>query len=177
VRAFVAFALLLTASPAFAESPFTHRDGSDEGDTLAPITSYPLGESQVVAQSYARNVRMYWIQKDLCDQIGCLVVHNDTKFYKVAEFRIELIDRDGASRWSQNQLLHPLLPQQKIIRVKVAPAGTCDRQVQFVLKHRKTGETMVIDGTTNFCPSPHADNVIRINVKQPEVTVDENQTQ
>ena len=165
--------VLAMASAASADSPFSHRDGSDGGDTILPITSYPLGESQAVARSMARNLRMHWIERDLCDQIGCLVVQNDTKFYKVAEFRIELLDRDGASRWSRNQLVHPLLPKEKLVRLKVAPADSCERDILFVLQHRKTKEQLVMESTTNLCPSPNADNLIRIDVKKPEITVQE----
>ena len=171
--AFIGVAALAMASSAAADSPFTHRDGSDDGDTLVPITSYPLGESQSVAHSMARDLRWHWIERDLCDQIGCLIVENDTKFYRVAEFRIELVDRNGGSRWSRNQLLHPLLPSQKLVRLKVAPADSCDRDVMFVLQHRKTREKLVMESTTNFCPTPNADNVIRINVKKPEIIVPE----
>lgn len=161
------------ASAASADSPFTPRGGADGGDTIVPITSYPLGESQLVARSMARNLRMRWIERDLCDQIGCLVVQNDTKFYKVAEFRIQLVDRDGSSRWSRNQLLHPLLPKEKVVRLKVAPADSCERDIMFVLQHRKTREQLVMESTTNLCPTPNADNLIRIEVKKPEVRVEE----
>lgn len=173
----VALLSLFFASAGAAQSPFTHRDGSDSGDTILPITSYPLGQSQLVAMRMARELQMQWIEQDLCDQIGCLVIHNDTKFYKVAEFRIELFDSEGSSRWSRNQLLHPLLPKDKLVRLKVAPADYCEREIQFVLKHRKTKERLVMESTTNLCPTPHADNVIRIDVKKPEVTVDERQGQ
>ena len=30
-----------------------------------------------------------------------------------------------------------------------------------------------MEGTTNLCTTPHADNVIRINVKKPKITVPE----
>jgi hypothetical protein len=165
--------ILALASSAAADSPFTHRDGSDDGDAILPITSYPLGQSQSVASSMARSLRWHWIERDLCDRLGCLVVQNDTKFYKVAEFRIQLVDRNGGSRWSQNQLLHPLLPNEKLVRLKVAPASSCDRDIMFVLQHRKTREKLVMESTTNFCPTPNADNLIRINVKKPEVIVPE----
>ena len=171
MRALVSVVALALATAAVAQSPFTRRDGSNDGDTLPQITSYPLGESQLVAESLARNVRMYWIEREVCDQLGCLVVQNDTKNYRVAEFRIELLDRDGSSRWSRNQLLHPLLPKQKLVRMKVAPPGSCDRDIMFVLQHRKTKERLVMESTTNLCPTPYADNVIRIDVKKPEVTV------
>ena len=171
--AFVGIVAVVLASSAAADSPFTHRDGSDDGDAILPMTSYPLGESQSVAHSMARALRWQWIERDLCDQVGCLVIRNDTRFYKVAEFRIELIDRNGASRWSQNQLVHPLLPTEKLVRLKVAPADSCDRDIMFVLQHRKTREKLVMESSTNFCPTPNADNVIRINVKKPKITVPE----
>lgn len=167
----VAVLVVTMASAASADSPFTRRGGADEGDTILPITSYPLGRSDVVANAMAGNLRWRWIERDLCDQIGCLVIQNDSKFYKVAEFRIELFDRDGKSRWSRNQLLHPLLPKEKLVRLKVAPADSCLRDIRFVLQHRKTRESLVMDSTTNLCPSPNADNVIRIDVKKPEITV------
>jgi hypothetical protein len=175
VRPFAGFGVLglALASIASAQSPFTHRDGSDEGDAILPITSYPLGQSQVVAASMARNLRMRWLEREACDQIGCLVVQNDTRFYKVAQFRIELMNRDGSSRWSRNQLLHPLLPKEKLVRLKVAPADSCERDIMFVLQHRKTREQLVMESTTNLCPTPNADNVIRIDVKKPEVIVQE----
>jgi hypothetical protein len=172
VRLLAAFGALWLGAAASAQSPFTNRDGSDAADTILPITSYPLGQAQLVAQGLARNVRMHWIEKQLCDEIGCLVVQNDTSNYKVAEFRIELVE-DGGSRWSRNQLLHPLLPKQKLVRLKVAPAESCQRDIRFVLQHRKTKERLVMESSTNLCPTPHADNVIRLNVVRPEVTVEE----
>lgn len=171
MRTWVAFGLAALATASAAQSPFTNRGGGDEGDAILPITSYPLGRSDVVAKQMARNVRMYWIEQEACDQLGCLIVRNDTRLYTVAEFRIELLGDDGSSRWSRNQLLNPLLPKQKLVRLKVAPADSCERDVQFVLRHRKTKERLIMEGTTNFCPSPNADSLIRIEVKQPQVTV------
>jgi hypothetical protein len=168
--------MLVAASTASADSPFTHRDGSDEGDTILPITSYPLGESQVVAHAMLRSLQYHWIQEDMCERFGCLIVQNDTRLFTVAEFRIQSHLRDGTQRWSANLLDHPMLPTDTVTRVKTASID-CDRPVQFVLKHRKTKEKLVMEGTTNLCPTPHADNLIRINIKLPEVTVDEKQPQ
>ena len=177
MRQLAALGLLIlgTATAAPADTPFGH-PFQDEADTIVPITSYPLGESQVVAHSLARDVHYYWIEQDMCDRFGCLVVHNDTRLYKVAEFRILAHRPDGSQRWSANLLEHPLLPTEKVTRIKTASID-CDRPVQFILRQRKTKETVVMEGVTNLCTTPHADNVIRINVKQPEVTIDENQNQ
>ena len=164
---------LALGTVASAQSPFTHRDGSDEGDTILPVTSYPLGGSQAVARGMARELRLQWLQQDLCDQLGCLVVHNDTRAYKLAEMRVQLLGKDGTPRWGRNQLDHPLLPKEKLIRVKVAPADSCQREIMFVLQHRKTRERLEMETTTNLCPTPKADNVIRLNVKTPQVTVED----
>lgn len=176
MRCYVALGLLMlgAASAVSADSPFGH-PFADDADTIVPITSYPLGQSEVVAHSQLRELQYYWVQKDLCDQYGCLIVLNDTRLYKVAEFRIESHLRDGSKRWSANLLDHPLLPTDTITRVKTASID-CERPVQFILKHRKTKETVVMEGTTDLCPTPHADN-LSINIKLPEVTVDEKQPQ
>jgi hypothetical protein len=177
VRLLATLGLLLLGIPtaSSADTPFGH-PYQDEADTIVPLTSYPLGESQVVAHALARNVQMYWIEQDMCDRFGCLVVHNDTRLFKVAEFRILAHLPDGRHRWSANLLEHPLLPTESTTRIKTASVD-CERPIQFVLKQRKTKEVVVMEGTTNLCTTPHADNVIRINVKQPEVTIDESQTQ
>ncbi len=168
---------LVTASAGIAQSPFTHRDGTNDGDTILPITSYPLGQSQVVASRMATALQLEWVKRDLCWQIGCLVIHNDTKFYKVSEIRIQSAGRDGEARWGSNQLQHPLLPKEKLVQLKIASADSCERDIQFVLKHRKTRERLVLESIANLCPTPHVDNIIRIDVRKPEVTVDENQVQ
>jgi hypothetical protein len=172
VRVFAGLLGLGIASAAAADTPFNHHaDG--EGDTILPRTSYPLGQSQVVASSMARSLRMEWVKRDLCWQIGCLVVHNDTKYYKVAEFRVQMPRRDGTARWGPNQLHHSLLPQQKIVRLKTAPSDSCERQLQFVMQNRQTREKMTIETVSNLCPTPHTDNVVRLNVVKPEVTIEE----
>lgn len=177
MRHLATLGLLFLGMPAAAaaDTPFGH-PYQDDADTIVPITSYPLGESQVVAHALARSVQAYWIEQDMCDLFGCLVVHNDTRLYKVAEFRILARLGDGRQRWSANLLEHPLLPKESVTRIKTASID-CYRPVQFTLKQRKTKEVVVMEGTTNLCTTPHADNVIRINVKQPEVTVDESQNQ
>jgi hypothetical protein len=178
VRAVAALGMLALTigTPASADSPFGHRDGDDR-DTIVPITSYPLGESQQVASGMARQLRMHWVQRDLCDQLGCLVVHNDTRNYTVAEFRILSRGRDGMPRWGANQLEHPLLPKQQLVQVKMAAADSCNRDIRFVLKHRKTKETLVMESATNLCPTPHVHNVIHLNVRVPAVTVEDEQPQ
>jgi hypothetical protein len=163
--------LVLAATAATAQSPFTSRDGSDDGDSILPITSYPLGQSQLVSRNMARALRIQWIERDLCDRIGCLIVHNDTRLYKLAEMRVELIGRDGTSRWGRNQLERPLYPKERLTQFKVAPPESCDRAIQFVLKHRKTRERLVMEAIANLCSSPNVDNVIRLDVVKPEVTV------
>lgn len=168
-------ALILLSSAAAADSPFGHTY-SEDADTILPITSYPLGESQIVAHSMANNLRLHWIEQDMCDRFGCLIVRNSTRLYKVAEFRIEAHYRDGTKRWSYNLLEHPLLPTEQVVRVKTASID-CDRPVKLLLKHRKTKEVLVMEGTANLCTTPGADNILRVEVKKPEVTVEENQTQ
>jgi len=163
--------MLGMGSAAPAQSPFDRRDG-EVGDTILPITSYPLGQSEIVAHAALQNLRYHWIEKDLCDRYGCLVVRNESKNYKVAEFRIMSHLRDGTKRWSANLLDHPMLQTDTVTRIKTASID-CERPIRFLLKQRKTKETVVMEGVTNLCTTPHVDNLIRINVKVPEVTVED----
>ena len=173
-------ALLLTlpaAAPAVAQTvpismgPFA---GSSSEDSTAN-TFYPFGESEMMARQMATSVRRTQ-KRDLCWQYGCLVIANQSKKYRITEFRVREAGRDGTMRWSANQFSQfgaPLDPLKAVYLFKTGKPETCDWPVLFVLSDAKRRETMTVQMRASLCMSPHQDSLVRVNVVHPEVIVGE----
>ena len=179
--ALLGVALLLTlpaAAPAVAQtvpismSPFA---GSSSEDSTAN-TFYPFGESEMMARQMATSVRRTQQKRDLCWQYGCLVIANQSKKYRITEFRVREAGRDGTMRWSANQFSQfgaPLDPLKAVYLFKTGKPETCDWPVLFVLRDLKRRETMTVQMRASLCMSPHQDSLVRVNVVHPEVIVGE----
>ena len=167
-------ALLLsvtTASSAFAQQAPWDNEIAAAGDTIAPITSYPLGRSDIVAMSLVQSIRMAEVKEDLCSRYGCLVIVNESRAYKVMEMRVEMTDRKGGKRWGPNQLDRPLLAHQATLRIKVPDLRDCDLPVRFTLRESKGPEEVSIDDRVRLCAEPDQHTLMRIKVVKPTVEV------
>ena len=87
-------ATLLCAGAASAQS-----GDAESADTVPPKTSYPLGNSQLVAQNMMAALRIEHAKRDLCWRLGCLVVANESRSYKVTGFFVQMPDMLGTDRW------------------------------------------------------------------------------
>ena len=151
-----------------AQSPFTR---ADPGDAVLPITSYPLGESDLVAGQMMTSLRLQRRQTDLCHELGCLFIVNETKRYRVTGFHVLEQSRDGQYRWSTNQFGSPLLAHRATFRFKTGTVD-CERPVMFILRGPDSREPVKIEGRANLCTTPHVHSVMRINIVRPEVIVE-----
>lgn len=167
------------ASPVAAQtipvstSPF---DGDVGVESVAPETSYPLGQSESVARDMAASMHMTRQQSDLCWRYGCLIIANQSKTYRITEFRVQEAGAKGTLRWSRNQFSQfeaPLFPQKATYLFKTGKPETCDWPVMFVLVDVKRRETMKVQMRASLCTTPHQYSLIRVNVVHPQVTVGE----
>jgi len=164
------FALLMLASAAGAQVT----DPAvviDQGDTAAPSTSYPIGNAEMVARSMLLQMKIEQKQRDLCWDLGCLVIVNETQSYQVTGFYVQMKRKDGSSTWSSNQFGQPLLPRRATFRFKSGGPDTCDQSVKFAVRKRKTRESFEFETHVPLCSSPHRDSLVRIRAVIPEVEV------
>jgi len=164
-------AIVAAASGAVAQQAPWDNDIAVAGDTIAPITSYPLGRSDLVAMNLVQSIRMAEVKEDLCIRFGCLVIVNESRAYKVMEMRIEMTDRKGGKRWGPNQLDRPLQALQATLRIKVPDLEDCDLPVRFTLRESKGREEVSIDDRVRLCAEPDQHTLMRIKVVKPTVEV------
>jgi hypothetical protein len=145
--------------------------GSEAADTVAPKTSYPLGRSDIVARQMVLGLRLERMQRDLCAELGCLLIINESKSYQVTAFYAQTAGPDGKPEWSRNQFGRPLYPKQATWRFKTGGAGTCDVPVRFVMRNPKTKDSFQFDTRTSLCSGPHNDSLVRIRAVVPQVEV------
>ena len=91
------------------------------------------GDGDVGAQAQQKH--------DLCWQYGCLVIANQSKNYRITEFRVREAARDGTMRWSENQFSQfgaALAPRKAVYLFKTGKPETCDWPVLFVLQRPET---------------------------------------
>ena len=170
-RLLVITSALAFAAPASAQQAPWENDPGLEGDTIAPITSYPLGRSDIVAMSMVRSLQMERVKEDLCERYGCLVIVNESRAYKVMEMRVEMTDRKGAKRWGPNQLDRPLMARQATLRIKVPDLDPCILPVRFTLRETKGREELSIEDRVRLCAEPDQHTLMRIKAVKPTVEV------
>ena len=146
--------------------------GHDEADTIAPKTSYPLGRSDLVARQMVLGLRLERAQRDLCAELGCLMIINESKSYQVTAFYAQTRSADGKPEWSSNQFGRPLYPKRATWRFKTGGPGTCDVPVRFVMRNPKTKDVVQFDTRTSLCSGPRNDSLVRIRAVVPEVRVE-----
>jgi hypothetical protein len=170
-----ALVLLLLASSAAAQvmepttDPFA---GPEAADTVRPKTSYPLGQSDMVARSMLLSLKLERAQRDLCWDLGCLVLVNESRNYNVIGFYVQTIGPDGKAKWSDNQFGRPLYARRATFRFKTGGPDSCNVPVKFVLKHPKIRDTFEFEARTSLCRAPHMDSLVRIRAVVPEVKVE-----
>ena len=159
----------LAAAAAAQQAPWDNDEAA--GDTIAPITSYPLGRADMVAMGLVQSLRLTRVKEDLCQKYGCLVIVNESRAYKVTEMRVEMTDRRGSKRWGPNQLDRPLLSREATLRIKVPDLADCDLPVRFKLREAKGREEFEILDRVRLCAEPERHTLMRIRVVKPTVEV------
>jgi hypothetical protein len=173
---FLAAAALASAQPAVAQpapAPTTSPFGAAGEDRILPQTSYPLGRSESVAQGLAASLQVERVKRKLCEELGCLVIRNDSRNYSVTGFFVKMPAMLGTDRWGPNQLDSPLRPSFSLLKVKTGGADACALPVRFELKKRRSGERAAIIAEGNFCATPGQTNVLSIRVVTPQVSVEQ----
>ena len=171
-------ACLALTTPAIAQvqqpsmSPF---GGNEAADSVLPITSYPLGESEAMASKMLVSLRLEQKQRDLCWELGCIVIVNESRSYSVTGFFVQTASADRKLKWSRNQFGFPLLAKRATFRFKTGGPDACDLPARFVLRPPHGKETVTYETRVSLCSSPHRDTLVRIRAVIPEVEVGENE--
>jgi hypothetical protein len=145
--------------------------GTADEDTIRPKTSYPIGQSEIVARSMLAAMRLEQRQRDLCWELGCVVIVNESPTYMVTGFHVQERKRDGKLGWSSNQFGAPLLSKRATFRFKMGDENTCAQPVMFVLRKPRTKDALKFETRVPLCSSPHRDSLVRIRAVIPEVAV------
>ncbi|HEV2043557.1 MAG TPA: hypothetical protein VGR05_02650 [Sphingomicrobium sp.] len=172
MRQFCVFALALCAvqpTDLWAQSPY---DSTESGDTITPKNATIFGGSEQVARNMLSAMRLQRRERDLCWEVGCVVIVNESQQYAVTAFHIDSSVRTGKPGWGNNQLATPLRAMKATYRVKLAETKSCDLPVQFVLRHVETREQVTVEGRTDLCMSPQRVSMIRLKVVTPKVIVE-----
>jgi len=175
LRALVAAALMASAASSSAQVMVPTTDpfaGGEAEDKVRPKTSYPLGQSDVVARQMVLGLRLERRQRDLCAELGCLMIINESKSYRVTAFYAQTKGRDGTPEWSSNQFGQPLYPKRATWRFKTGGPDACDVPVRFVMLNPKTHDSFQFDTRTSLCSGPHNDSLVRIRAVIPQVEVE-----
>ena len=158
----------LAALQAQATSPY---DSTAAADTITPKNATIFGGSEQVARNMLTAMRLQRRERDLCWEVGCMVIVNESQQYTVTAFHVDSSVRSGEPGWGQNQLATPLRAMKATYRVKLDEKEACDLPVQFVLRHVETREEVTVEGRTNLCRSPQSVSMIRLRVVTPSVIV------
>lgn len=168
LSALVTMSLLAVPAAAQVTDPAVPHDGAD---TIAPKTSYPLGDSEAVARSMLLSMKIAQRQRDLCWELGCLVIVNESQAYEVTGFFVQMTRKDGSIGWSNNQFGLPLMPRRATFRFKSGGPETCDQPVKFAMRKAKTKDVFWFETRIPLCSQPHRDSLVRIKAVLPEVRV------
>ena len=106
----VLFAVLAFAGPASAQS-----HDSQDGDTIGAKTATVFGGSEQVARNMLVAMRLERKQRDLCDEMGCLVIVNESQHFNVTGFFVDSSIKTGKSGWGANQFERPCSPGKRPI--------------------------------------------------------------
>ena len=100
--------LLLFAAPAAAQIMVPSPDpfaGGEAEDKDPSKTSYPLGRSDVVARQMVLGLRLERLQRDLCAELGCLMIINEVRrATRLPPSTPILAGADGKAEWSSNRV-------------------------------------------------------------------------
>jgi len=171
-----ALCLAAVGLPSSADAQWLTQDGQEVGESSGSADktdnrNYTTpGGAQVVASKLLSAMRLQQRERDLCWEFGCLVIVNASKTYSIESFFVGE-QRRGRSVWSRNQFGKPLLPRRATFRFKM-DGQDCERPVRFVFRDPRTKEALNVDERVNFCPTPHVDSLLKLNVVRPHVIVE-----
>ena len=164
--------MILASASAFAQNAPQSADASaDEGNSIAPISSYPLGRADLVASGMVNMLHLNRVKEDLCQRYGCLFVVNESRAYKLMEMRVAMTGRDGVRRWGPNQLDRPLPAMKATMRVKVPDLAPCDLPVRVLLRETRGREEVALEDKVRLCAEPDRHTMMRVRVVKPSVEV------
>lgn len=166
------FALLLGIAVAASAQSIGEDLG---GDSIAARTATVQGGSELVARNMLVAMRLERKQRDLCDEMGCVVIVNESQHFDVTGFFVDSSVKTGRAGWGRNQFGRPLLAKKATFRVRLDEKGVCDLPMLFVMRHATTGEEIRVEGRTNMCRTPRTASLIRLKVVVPSVEVGEQQ--
>jgi hypothetical protein len=109
-----------------------------------------------------------------CKRSGCLVLVNDNRDYRLTGFFVAsgAVGEGRARQWSRNRLSGVLPPLMAVAMPKTGGPESCAVPVRFTLRHRRTSETLAVEGTADMCRRPMIDSVIRLHVTRPSVSAE-----
>jgi len=170
MRALAVFGLVAIMSPSAANAQWLTQDGDEAADSSGNRTYTTPGGAEAVAAKLLSAMRLEQRQRDLCWELGCLVIVNASKIHQVEGFYVGE-QRRGRASWSQNQFGKPLLPRRATFRFKMN-GRDCERPVRFVFRDSRTRERIEVSDRVNFCPTPHVDSLLKLNVVRPNVIIE-----
>lgn len=164
--AYMPLVMVACAGAAFAQS---HDDLG--GDTIGAKTATVFGGSEQVARNMLVAMRLERKQRDLCDEMGCLVIVNESQNFNVTGFFVDSSAKTGRPGWGRNQFHTPLLARKATYRVRLDEKGVCELPLMFVMRHVRTGEEVRVEGRSNMCRTPRSASLLRLKVVVPTVEV------
>ena len=147
--------------------------GENIDDTIAAKTATVHGGSEQVAQTMLVAMRLERKQRDLCDEMGCVVIVNESSHHDVTGFFVDSSVKTGKPGWGANQFRTPLRSKKATYRVRLDEKGVCELPMLFVMRHVTTGEEVRVEGRSNMCRTPRAASLVRLKVVVPSVEVEE----
>jgi len=170
MRRLASFCLLaaLAAAPSGAQRELTEPEG--EGVVKA-IMSYPAGNPGAIARMTWDALR-YAAREGRCRDLGCLILINDSKNYRLRGFYVRPVTPRTPEDWGDNQIEHALAPNEATVRFKLQDQRFCSWPVKFVLQNNKSKEVYPVETTASLCSSPGQDTVLKVRILKPEVYVD-----
>ena len=161
------FLVILAAAGAASAQSYDSQDG----DTIGAKTATVFGGSEQVARNMLVAMRLERKQRDLCDEMGCLVIVNESQNFNVTGFFVDSSVKTGKPGWGANQFRTPLLAKKATYRVRLDEKGVCELPLMFVMRHVTTGEEVRVEGRSNMCRTPRSASLLRLKVVIPTVEV------
>ena len=156
-----------------SNSPY---DSTAGADSITPKTATVFGGSEQVARNMLTAMRLHRRERDLCWEVGCVVIVNESRNHVITGFHVDSSIRTGKPGWGRNQLGTPLLAMKATYRVKLDEKDSCELPVRFVLRHVETREEVTVEGRTNLCRSRDSVSLLRVKVVTPTVIVGDEAT-
>jgi hypothetical protein len=148
-------------------------DSTAADDTITPKNITIFGGSEQIARNMLSSMRLERRERDMCWEVGCVVIVNESQKFAVTAFHVDGSVKSGKAGWGRNQFRTPLQAMKATYLLKLDEKQSCDLPVQFVLRHVETQEEVKVEGRSDLCRSPQSVSMIRLKVLTPTVTVGE----